>query len=284
MNRRRFVVSAGGAILAGWRFAGMGHAAPGAPGATLVSAPIELGGAWGASPPQAAARVIARMREVSLSGVSLVSDRQPRRLRVDDHASGPPAIWLHTEPADTAWIIVDIGPRDWCKLAYQFGHELGHVLCNSWGWLARPAAPSQWLEEALAESFSLRGLGLLAVSWEKNAPFAGDSGFAKYIRQYRADLAAHYRAAAPPGPDIAACYRAHCRDFTAGKGDPIVLAVVAEMERDPVSVADLGALNRWPARSAVPEKEYLGLWRQSCAEVGASGRLPARLQTLLGLG
>jgi hypothetical protein len=31
------------------------------------------------------------------------------------------ALWIHRE---TAWIIVDIGARDWCNLAYQFGHEL----------------------------------------------------------------------------------------------------------------------------------------------------------------
>jgi len=63
-----------------------------------------------------------------------------------------------------------------------------------------------------------------------------------------------------------------------------VLAVLAEMERDPSCVADLGALNRWPERSAVPVAAYLALWRKSCAELGASGHLPARLRALLGLG
>lgn len=279
MHRRRFLGLAGAALLAGRRLAAAGEPPP-----TLRVAPLELTGGWGGSPMPAAARVVARVREVSLADVRLLSDRQPQRLRVENHASGPPAIWLHADPAETAWIIVDIGPRDWCKLAYQFGHELGHVLCNSWGPLARPAPPSQWLEEALAEGFSLRGLGLLARSWEQDPPFAGDAGFAKFIGQYRAVLVAQYRAAAPPGPDIAACWRNHCRDFTQGKGDPLVLAVLAAMERDPVAVADLGALNRWPARSAVPVEGYLALWQKSCAEVGASGHLPARLGSLLGLG
>jgi hypothetical protein len=72
------------------------------------------------------------MREVSLAGVKLVSHQQPDKLRIDEHRSGPPAIWLHSDPPKTAWIIVDTGALDWCKLAYQFGHELGQVLCNSW--------------------------------------------------------------------------------------------------------------------------------------------------------
>jgi hypothetical protein len=131
---------------------------------TLLSAPLELGGEWGGSPPNDALAVVARMREVCLSGVRLLSDRQPAKLRVDEHTSGPPHIWLHDENPDTAWIIVDIGARDWSKLAYQFGHELGHVLCNSWQPQAKPKLPSQWLEEALVEAFSIRGLGLLADS------------------------------------------------------------------------------------------------------------------------
>jgi len=137
------------------------------------------------------------------------------------------------------------------------------------------------LEEALVEAFSIRGLALLADSWEQHPPFPGDAGFAKSIRQYRADLIENYRAAAPPGPDIAACFRTHCRDFTQGKGDPMVLAVVGEMERNPLCVEDLGGLNRWPARSAVPVAEYLPLWEKSCAELGASAHLPAWLRTTL---
>jgi hypothetical protein len=59
--------------------------------------------------------------------VRLVSDRQPPRLRVDRHKTGSPAIWLHRDGTEIAWIIVDIGERDWSKLAYQFGAQTGRV-------------------------------------------------------------------------------------------------------------------------------------------------------------
>jgi hypothetical protein len=67
--------------------------------------------------------VISRMREICLSGVKLLSDRQPAKLRVDDHTSGLPHIWLHDENPDTTWIVVDIGALDWCKLSYQFARR-----------------------------------------------------------------------------------------------------------------------------------------------------------------
>jgi hypothetical protein len=280
MRRRSFLAFAGVSLLCPHDLISA-EKAPSAP-VDLLTAPLELTGAWGdGSPLSAVSRVVTRVREVALSGVRLLSDRQPERLRVDDHSSGPPAVWLHTDLAKTAWVIVDVGPADWCKLAYQFGHELCHVLCNSWEWSARLTGPTQWLEEAFAEAFSIRGLGLLAASWEKNPPFAGDAPFAKSIRQYRQDLVDNYQKAAPPGPDIAACYRSHCRDFTQGKGDPMVLAVLTELEGDPACVEDLGAVNRWPQRSAAPVEEYLRSWQASCTEIGAVGHLPRRLHTLL---
>jgi hypothetical protein len=286
MYRRRLLPLVGGLILGWQRFILEGHALPMPPQMTLLSAPLQLGGDWGGSLPQAASVVISRMREVSLLGVRLLSDQQPEELRVDDHSSGPPAIWLHDDAPKTAWIIVDIGARAWSQLAYQFGHELGHVLCNSWGPLAKPRPPSQWLEEALAEAFSIRGLGLLAASWEQTPPFPGDAPFGASIRQYRGNLIERYKGPATPEGGISMWF---CRNRNALEHDqstreaegPAVLGILAELEGDTACVEDLGAVNRWSARSGVPLEEYLALWEASCREIGASGALPVRLRSLL---
>jgi hypothetical protein len=142
--------------------------------------------------PRSADRVVERMRHACLDGVRLLSDRQPTSLRVDEHPSGSPAVWLHPDGSSMAWIIVDIGERAWSQLAYQFGHELGHVMANSWQPHARPTSPCQWLEEAMVEAFSLRGLGRLAESWRQDPPFAGDNAFGDAIADYRQNVIAGY--------------------------------------------------------------------------------------------
>jgi hypothetical protein len=250
-----------------------------------LRAPLELTGDW-SSFDAAALRVVARMREVCLSGLRLLSDRQPERLRVDNHTSGLPAIWLHDDPATTAWIIVDVGVRDWSKLAYQFGHELGHVLCNSWERTARPRPPTQWLEEAMVEAFSIRGLGLLATSWERDPPFAGDAAFGNSIRQYRADLVARYGLPAPEGADLASWFHAHRDALESTVGIPqgiVVLGALSLIEKDPACVEDLAAVNRWPERTGIPIEDYLKRWESSCGEVKAPARLPGRLRAAFGL-
>jgi hypothetical protein len=256
---------------------------------TLLTAPIELAGDWGHMLPRSADAVVERMRHACLDGVPLVSDRQPARLRVDEHHAGLPHIWLHSDLRTTAWIVVDIGERDWSKLAYQFGHEFGHVLCNSWQQDAKPSPPCQWLEEAMVEAVSLRGLARLAESWLQDPPFPGDNAFGGAIAEYRQNIVARYvKLEDDQGGtgDLGVWFERHRAETEAEGGlgpfaRAVSLSMLAEYEAAPECVASLGALNRWPGRSSVPLPEYLRLWEASCAELRVSERLPKHLRQLV---
>ena len=290
LRRRTLVPLVGAAVLVlAPRRADAAVAPLGGGGVTLALAPIEVRGDWGGSLPGAALAVVSRARQACLSEVRLVSDQQPERIWVDDHSAEPPHIWLHGDGAPVAWIVVDIGPRDWSKLAYQFGHEFGHVLANSWGPEAKPANPCQWVEEALVEAFSIRGLGLLADSWEQEPPFPGDGGFGGSIRSYRDALLARYVALGhehKADQGLAGWFRASRGDLESsggvgGEARAAVPAVVAEMLAEPGGIEGLGALNRWVGRSGVPLDEYLRDWERSCGELRASPALPVWLRGAL---
>ena len=235
--------------------------------------------------------VVERMRRACVDGVRLVSDDQPDRLRVEERTSGPPMIWLHPDGTSIGWIVVDIGERDWSRLAYQFGHELGHVAANSWRPDAKPAAPCQWLEEAMVEAFSLRGLALLADDWSRDPPFVDDSGFGAAVAVYRQNAVERYGKLATEQGDpksLAAWFKQHRQAI---EGQPFLnpfaqaacLTILSEYERNPAALEALGALNRWPGRSGVPLEDYFTAWEASCTQLEASRSLPLRLRTLLGL-
>jgi hypothetical protein len=257
---------------------------------TLLTAPIELAGDWGHMIPRSADLVVERMRHACLDGVRLVSDRQPTRLRVDEHTSGPPAVWLHPDGSSMAWTIVDISPQDWSKLAYQFGHELGHVMANSWQPHAKPKLPCQWLEEAMVEAFSVRGLGRLAESWKQNPPFAGDNAFGDSLFSYRQNIIQNYSALADQqglSHDAAKWFSDHRGEIEKpglnSFAQAFSVSILGEYERTPSCVEALGALNRWPGRTGVPIEEYFREWRASCAELQASPLLPTRMGEMLGV-
>lgn len=266
-------------------------APPVEPAPTLLSAPVELAGDWGHMVQRAAHLVVERMRHACLDGVRLVSDRQPTRLRVDEHTSGPPAVWLHADGSSMAWIIVDIGERDWSKLAYQFGHELGHVMTNSWQPHAKPAAPCQWIEEALVEAFSIRGLGRLAESWQQNPPFPGDNAFGNAIADYRQNIIREYTALADRqglSQSTTEWFARHRGEIEKPGLNPFAqaasLKVLAEYERAPSCVEALGALNRWPGRTSLSANDFFRQWEASCAELAASPLLTQRLREMLAVG
>lgn len=262
---------------------------PTEPHITLLTAPIELAGDWGHMILSAADQVVERMRHSCLDGIRLISDRQPTRLRVDEHTSGWPAIFLHRDDNSTAWIIVDVGQQAWSQLAYQFGHELGHVLANSWQADAKPATPCQWLEEAIVEAFSLRGLSRLAQSWTVDPPFAGDNAYGQAILDYREDIIKRYgKLAAEQGAiaDFGMWFRDHKTDIEGTGGLHVFaqaasLIILAEYEQAPTCVEAVGALNRWPGRSSIPIDQYLHAWEASCTELQASPVLPIHLREML---
>lgn len=255
---------------------------------TLLQAPLELGGTWDKAGLGDVAVVLERMRTACLTDVALLSDHQPQKLRVDDHSSGPPSIWLHSDNPTTAWIIVDVRAQDWCNLAYQFGHELGHVLSNSWQPDGAPRNPCQWVEESLVESFSLRGLSRLAAEWETNPPSPNGNAYGASIRKYRDDIITADRATAEKegmAQGFAAWFKQAAPGFEQ-HGDLIpsrgaVPTMTALLEAQPHAIADLGALNRWPERSGLPLPQYLTKWQASCAERATPGILPARIAALL---
>jgi hypothetical protein len=189
-----------------------------------------------------------------------------------------------------AWIIVDIGERDWSKLAYQFGHELGHILANSWRANAKPAPPCQWIEEAAAEAFSLYGLSRLATAWKTDPPFAGDNSFGDAIAQYRTNITTHYQAVAEQ-QGLSAHSKRWFEQNREAIEEPALNAyakafagkLLAEYERDHTYIESIGCLNRWPGRSAVPTPIYLRKWKESCEELGASSALPLSIQAWLGI-
>lgn len=253
-------------------------------------APIEMVGDWRGLNEKTVAVVLRRVVKSCVLHLNIRSDRSPRHLKIENKLGGP-AIWLHEHPKETAWIVVNIAGPYWIQLAYQLGHELGHVLCNSWDAQSRPAPPSQWLEETLAEAFSIRGLGILADDWERDPPFVADSEYSASIRQYRADLIANYmKPAAPNGAPVDwrlwSGLNWKPRGLPSGSHEqkgPVTLSVLEEMEADAAAAEDLGALNRWRDRTRVPATDYLRLWERSCREIGSPGKLPRRLLRLFDL-
>ena len=154
-----------------------------------------------------------------------------------------------------------------------------------------PKHPANGWRRRWLETFSLRGLALLADSWSTDPPFKDDSGFGAAIAVYRQNILEHYgKLAAEQGNsnNLSAWFKQHravmeAQPFLNAFAQAASLSILAEYERNPACIEALGALNRWRGRSAIALEEYFRAWEKSCRELQASADLPTRLRNLLGL-
>jgi hypothetical protein len=253
----------------------------------LANVPLTVVGDWGAMDGQEnALPVLSGMRAASLADVRLLSDRQPPGVAIqgDPNRPGLPLISIYKHTGGYAWIWLTVDGPLYARLAYQFGHELGHVLSNRWGGGEPdlPKGPCQWLEEAMVEAFGLYGLHELAPAWADSPPRSYMAGYEDNIRQYLDGELLKYQQVTQQrklGPDVSSWYRSLRTDLEVatalpGAPQPFVIPIYELFRADPSLREDLGALNRWPERSALPLVEYLTRWNQSCQELGTIGRLP----------
>lgn len=243
---------------------------------------------YGTASPADMLAVTASARFVGLRGVELKSDRQPARLVVQN-VSTSPSRWapmvVATDRSDgAAWILVTVDGTHWARLAYQFGHELGHVLCNSWGAGCEPQVPCHWIEEVCVEAFSIRTLFEMERCWSKKAPYPQWTSYSSDLGGYATRTYAGHASLAtkPNSPDyLVHLHPALLQLKNLGDAAKAVVPEVVEVFRlDPQSIADLGAMNRWPGRAKLPIGDYLGEWVSSCSAIGTPGRLPGLFSRL----
>lgn len=232
--------------------------------------------------------VTASARSVGLRGVELKSDRQPARLVIQNvsisSSRWAPMVVATDRPDGAAWILVTIDGTHWARLAYQFGHELGHVLCNSWGPGCEPQVPCQWIEEVCVEAFSIRTLFEMERRWSKKAPYPQWTSYSPDLGRYATGACAGHASLAtkPNSPDyLMHLHPALTQLKNLGEAAKAVVPEIVEVfRRDPQSIADLGALNRWPGRAKLPISDYLSEWAASCSAIGTPGRLPGLFNCL----
>jgi hypothetical protein len=155
--------------------------------------------------------------------------------------------------------------RRWSRFAFQFGHEVGHVLC---GYADYPN-PNLWFEETLCEAASLFVLGRMAESWASTPPYPNWKDYSASHREYREERMT--KAKLPEGKGFPEWFRERepsLRKDPRQRDRNLVMAAVLLplFEEDPSrweAVAGLNAV-RGDADRSFPQ--YLRDWLRSTPE------------------
>lgn len=182
---------------------------------------------------------------------------------VVEHSSKGPRTLFKRGPRKEIHIQLKVTDTHWAQFAFQFSHELGHVLCN----YREGKNPNQWFEEALCETVSLFCLRSMSKAWERTPPFPGWKTYASSLKTYAVKRIDGFKL--PAQTTLVTWYQKnetllrqnpHLRE----KNGAIATALLPLFEKHPQHWQAISYLNTKKSTRTQSFKNYLQTWyRQS---------------------
>lgn len=175
------------------------------------------------------------------------------------HPRGGPIVLFERAPTGAIRMHLNTGGNLWSQYAFQFGHELCHVLCR----FDRDHRTHTWFEESLCETASLFVLRRMAEEWERDPPYPNWRAYAPRLADY-----AEQRLAASPlqsTGSLAAWFREHHERLVANPTDreqnlAVASGLLPLFEARPVRWAAVEWLNAGRPGGGLSFREHLLEW------------------------
>lgn len=271
-------------LAAGGEQGDAGSGAPTGSGVVVQVAP----GDWGSANP----------RDIQVVLDSVVSEfrplvaRQPQgvvNIRVVPRGTSPRVLY---ERGPEGEYVVQLTARDerWFQYAYQFSHELCHILSN-FDHKERQgetvASGNQWFEESLCETASLFTLKRMAASWAEHPPSRKWMGYGQVFGSYAEHLLAENHRRLPANKTLGQWYAEnqpalHDNPYLREKNELVATMLLPLFEKDPSMWQAIGYLNANPSSAGKSFSEYLADWHGACP-TGTQEHV-GKTMNLLGIG
>lgn len=139
--------------------------------------------------------------------LALVPRHRPLTIHVSNGHSGP-KVFRNKNARGQYRVQLAVSGRYWAQLAYQFSHELCHVLSNFDARTARGAS-TRWFDEALCEAVSLHTLTRMAERWAYAPPFPNWTAYHGALEAYARRVLAMHEVSQPTDGGFGAWFAAH---------------------------------------------------------------------------
>lgn len=166
-------------------------------------------------------------------------------------------------PKGETLIRLNVEGTHWAQFAFQFAHEMGHVLCRH---DEHESKENKWFEEMLCEVASIFALRRMGEEWRERPPYPNWKDYAKSLTAYADDRLR--KAALPKGrtlaewfPSVEPAMRANAE--LRENNTKVAAALLPLFEEEPGRWETVGSLP--PGKSMEPRTllQYLADWREA---------------------
>jgi hypothetical protein len=259
---QRLFYSLLGALALGMVWSSSALAADSASKAGALSIRIE-GNGWG---PTRTPEIEALLRAVADQLVPNPGVRRNTVILVS-RGVGDPITRFEKGPHGEYLVELSASDKNWGQFAYQFGHELCHILSNFEAH-ADERKQNQWFEEALCETAALYTLRRLAAAWALDAPYPSWRDHAPLLSAYAARFLAEPHRQLPEGTSLAAWLAETTRElndnpYMRDKNEVVANRLLPLFEADPQRWAALAYLNLDATDASSEFSGYLAHWQRN---------------------
>ena len=179
--------------------------------------------------------------------------------------SGGPIVLHRRDPDGAIRVRLAVQGRRWAQMAYQFGHEMGHILCR----FDEDPDPHHWLEEAACEAISLLTLRKMARHWLEEPPYPNWKPYAEHLQSYAVGVISSASLAETTSFSE---WFAENREKLQQQPLPrdLIRVVAVEwlklMEKQPHALLALTSLNKGTPRAQESLGDALERWRGHCSK------------------
>ena len=161
--------------------------------------------------------------------------------------------------------IVKLNTQDrfWCQYAFQFSHEIGHILCG----YKDGDASNLWFEETLGEVASLYALLRLEEAWKQSPPYPHWKDYAPEFTKYAEERIKKYENEIPS--DLTTWFR---RNKQSLRNEPVdrprnvslAIRLLPLFDKFPEGWSACAFLNTKKSKTPRSFTSYMNDWYQSC--------------------
>jgi len=161
------------------------------------------------------------------------------------------------------FVNLNTGNRFWCQYAFQFSHEIGHILCG----YREGDQSNHWFEETLCETASLFALNKLSEDWKTNPPYSNWKSYADAFKKYARERIDNH-----PWPEdlsMAEWFEKEKKDLAKNATNRernlmVAIRLLPFFEDDPPGWTAVSALNTKKDKKKRSFETYLRDWKEGC--------------------
>jgi hypothetical protein len=195
-----------------------------------------------------------------------------RRLNpiVVTHSSERPITLYRKAPGNAYQVQLSAKDDYWPRYAYEFAHELSHILMNYDHHAdARATAFNQWFEESLCEAASLYALKRLAFTWEVRPPQPQWASYAPEFERYVERFLNERHRQLPPDVKLAEWFRQNEQTlretpYLRDRNEIVANLMLPLFEENDALWESIGYLNLEP--KATNFRGYLQTWHDNAPD------------------